>query len=122
MRIEDQSIIRVIQDYLHNRSFTDDSGKTHQMTCGVPRGSVLGPTLWNVLYDDILRLKTPEGITLVAYADDLAIVATAKKEEQLILKVNHTISLVEQWLNQHLLEMAPKKTESVLLIGRKKNT
>lgn len=30
-----------------------------EITCGIPQGSVLGPTLWNVLYDEVLRLRVP---------------------------------------------------------------
>lgn len=49
----------------------------------VPQGSVPGPTLWNLLYNDVcmyggvLRLRLPEGTKTVGFADDLALVATA---------------------------------------------
>ncbi|EFN83627.1 RNA-directed DNA polymerase from mobile element jockey, partial [Harpegnathos saltator] len=44
---------------------------------GVPQGSVLGPLLWNLTYDQVLRAETVEGCTLLCYADDTFIVATA---------------------------------------------
>lgn len=45
-------------------------------SAGVPQGSVLGPTLWNILYDDMLRLNRPPGVNVVAYADDVVLIAS----------------------------------------------
>ncbi|GBP53064.1 Retrovirus-related Pol polyprotein from type-1 retrotransposable element R1 [Eumeta japonica] len=38
---------------------------------GIPRGSVVGPALWNMLLDDLFRLPVPAGCRLKAYADDV---------------------------------------------------
>lgn len=34
---------------------------------------VLGPTLWNVVFGDLIRLTLLKEVELVAYADDLAV-------------------------------------------------
>jgi len=41
---------------------------------GIPQDSVLGPTLWNLGYDSILRLKLPVGCSALYYADDTLLV------------------------------------------------
>lgn len=40
---------------------------------------MLGPFLWNILYDGVFRLKLPLECQLIAHADDLALLARGQK-------------------------------------------
>lgn len=40
---------------------------------GVPQGSVFGPSLWNLLYNDVLSPELTRDATTMAFADDLGI-------------------------------------------------
>ena len=40
------------------------------MYCEVPQGSVLGPLLWNIVYDAVLRSPMLPDSALACYADD----------------------------------------------------
>jgi len=44
----------------------------------VPQGSVLGPLLWNAMYDGILRITMPDEARLIGFVDDVAIVEVAE--------------------------------------------
>lgn len=117
------SLIKIIQSYLSERKIlleADNIVKEIKVNSGVPQGSVLGPTLWNVLYDDLLRQDYPEGVTIIGFADDIALVARDKNERTLMNKVNTGLLMVANWMQGNLLELAPLKTQAVLLTKKRK--
>lgn len=62
--------------------------KSLYINSGVPQRSVLGQTLWNVLYEDLMEMEMYEGITLIEFADDVALVVTATNESILMNTVS----------------------------------
>lgn len=85
------------------------------MTCGVPQGSVLGPTLWNIFYDDLLRLKLPAGTQTIGFADDLALLVVNHTTEGLEATTNEALFIINDWITQSGLTLAHQKTEAVML-------
>lgn len=121
----DESLICVIASYLSERMIlleTENGIRQRDINSGVPQGSVLGPTLWNVLYDDLLTSEMPDGIVLIGFADDLAMVATAKSENLLISLVNRGLQRVANVIKGLKLKLAPAKTEAVLLTKKRQLT
>jgi hypothetical protein len=114
-----QWIIAMIQDYFCDR-FVEDGDLRVRISCGVPQGSVLEPTLWNLLYDGILQIEMPLGTRLVAFADDLAVLTMGRTEADLVSTTEDALTRVARWMEQNSLRMEPSKTEAVLLIGRRR--
>jgi hypothetical protein len=85
------------------------------VTCGVPQGSVLGPTLWNAAYDDLLKLDLPQGVQLVGFADDLAVVGRARTGPLLEAIMNPALDAIDRWMRGRGLELAHQKSEAVML-------
>ena len=118
----DRHLVEVVRSYLSDRTLIVGGTNTVKLTCGVPQGSVLGPLLWNVYYDGVLGVEVPDGTTLVGYADDLALVTVARSGSELTNKINTALVAVTAWLKGKGLQLAPEKTEVVLLSGRRKLT
>lgn len=113
---------KIIADYLTDRKLILTEDKEMELTCGVPQGSILGPTLWNVYYDGIFRLKMPPEVYLVGYADDLALVINGNTGRAISHKAEQAIDTIHSWMERMGLKMAPGKTEAVILVGRRKLT
>lgn len=61
----DQYLWNITDDYLKDRTLefqTTNGTRSINVTAGVPQGAVLGPDLWNIGYDDLLKTSLPEDI------------------------------------------------------------
>ena len=88
-----------------------------EMTCGAPEGSGVGPLVWNVIYDDFLRL--PAGTSIIGFADEALVVCAADDVRILELRINESLWWAERWLDSRCLKMAPEKTEALLVTDRR---
>ena len=73
--------MEILNNYFQDRKvifLTDEREQKYILTAGGPQGSVLGALLWNIMYDGVLRLRLPNGTTIVSFADDIAMVSVAK--------------------------------------------
>lgn len=112
--------INMVMSYLTDRKIQDPLGKIRDVTCGVPQGSILGPTLWNAYYDDVLRIDKEDGVEFIAYNDDLAVLVKGYNKEVLENKSTRMMVRIMAELESMGLKVAVRKTEVVLLQAKRR--
>lgn len=117
-------ICRIIRSYLSERTveytWRDGNMAIKEMTAGVPQGSVLGPMLWNLGYDSVLRGERVQGCEVLCYADDTLILVEADSIEVAKEKAKRQANLVLDAIRRLGLNVAIEKTEAIVFYGRRK--
>ena len=87
-------LLRMIHDYLSDRLVIYEGDKwslKEEMTCGAPQGSRVGPLVWDVMYDDFLRIDLPPGTSIIGFADEALVVYAADDVKILELRINDSL-------------------------------
>ena len=105
-------------NYLFNRkqqvSFQNAMSNPEVVTRGVPQGSILGPLLFLLAFDDVG--SSLQECDVIMYADDTVIYTSAKDSEELQIKLSSDFHRVADWLenNELIANMKPGKTECMI--------
>ncbi|XP_073349448.1 uncharacterized protein [Pagrus major] len=93
------------------------SSRTHKIKCGVPQGSILGPTLFNLYMLPIGDVIRRHGINFHSYADDTQLyIAVSPDDTGPIDALFNCILDIRSWMAANFLQLNQDKTE-VLVIG-----
>ncbi|GBP42642.1 Retrovirus-related Pol polyprotein from type-1 retrotransposable element R1 [Eumeta japonica] len=115
------NLYKLLCDYFNDRRvgfFVDSEVVWKRSTMGCPQGSVLGPTLWNILLDDLMGLLFPAGVKTVAYADDGTVLVEAPSRAEVEWRSNAALDLMQKWGERNRLMFSPAKTCTMTVKGR----
>ena len=102
----------IIKSYFGNRlqkvKLNNATSHLESVNVGVPQGTILGPLLF-LLYINDLLLDIPKD-EIVSYADDTALVTSAKTWKEVEIKMNETLHKISTWLALNKLSLNTDKT------------
>ena len=101
--------------FLQNRQarvrFNGVLSNSQKMRQGLPQGSVLAPILFLFYINELADLLPPDP-TISMYADDVSILATARKLEEAERSAQQTVDIVVAWSKEWKLNLNASKSES----------
>ena len=106
-------VVSILKDYFSGRKVSTGAG-TRSIDRGCPQGSVLGPLLWNIVYDAILEMLSEMGILAFAFADDTLLILPAYNKAKLLAKVNVATEAIIEKFVEFGLKLNCSKTEVVI--------
>ena len=105
------------EPYLNNRkqfcSLNGQHSKARDVTCGIPRGSCLGPLLFIIYLNDLEKCLKFSRASI--HADDTSVTIASDDVAKLIEDAHQELSNLSEWMRANKLSPNPKKTEFMII-------
>lgn len=112
-------LIKLIQSFLSNRSFAVSiqgaSSRKYKILAGVPQGSVLSPTLYNLFTSDLNFSKCEKGM----FADDTTIQFSSKNPTKIVKNLNLACKELSNYSTKWKIKLNHGKTKAAFFTRRK---
>lgn len=86
---------------------------------GVAQGGVTSPVSFSLVADSLIKLLKDLGLTVIGYADDLAIGFSHSKLERTISQIKIATRAIEKWCDETGLDVNPDKTQMVCFSNKR---
>lgn len=114
-------IIKIVASFLKDREFEvhvgNEHSTKHQISYGVPQGSVLSPSLYCLFIHDIPNLK---GCLISLYADDTGISASSRFIKGLTKTLRKGANKLIKFYKRWKISINPEKTAVIFHSRRRK--
>ena len=110
-------MLNFINDFMTNRSFrlkaeghiTDN----YKLENGTPQGSIISPTLFNVMIDDLFK-GIPQKVNTSQFADDGALWVSHYDLHTAVETMQTALNKVNEWTQQWGFQLSTSKTKSIV--------
>lgn len=115
------TMLNIFRDYLTDRKqcvkIGDYISDEQCLQYGVPQGSILGPTLFQIYVNHLCQLKINK-CEIFVYADDTALIISGKDWSEANLIAKDSLKIVMNWLHCNLLTLNIEKTKFITFGNR----
>jgi len=105
-----------LSDYLNNRyqyvQYENTKSDQQKITCGVPQGSILGPTLFILYINDMHRVSNV--LDFILFADDTSILFSGKDIDLTCHTLNTELNKLCDWFAVNKLSLNIEKTNYMI--------
>ena len=111
-----QSSLKWFISYFSNRrqyvSYKNCFSPMLPVEYGVPQGSIIGPVLFVIFINDII--KSDIDSSLILFADDTSVFLHDRCPETLIARATRSLGNIKSWLNKNRLTLNNQKTQYII--------
>ena len=116
------NVLAWFKSYLLNRQikvkYRNVLSETYEMTYGTPQGSVLGPLMYIILANDLVKIL--RCCNCVTFADDTMVFASGSNRRVFYLKVNSDLYRLTEWFDSNYLTLNIDKSKYIIFRPRRK--
>lgn len=105
-------IVAIIQSYLSDRYLIVNE-ELMKLSSGAAQGSVVGSLFWNLVYDEVVRIRIDPS-RIIAYADDLLVILKSYPE-RILEESSRVTKKIGKKLEEKGLTLEPEKTEALFI-------
>ena len=113
-------LLASVHSFFSDREVTVSFGSvsvSKGLSLGCPQGSIISPLLWNIYFNSIFDIPRNKFISMVAYADDLAILSSHYSSSLCESLLNNFLANVWEWSIQKKISFNVIKSVIMVLKG-----
>jgi len=114
----------MVKDFLCDRTAHVTLGSSlssKRVTKCCPQKSVSGPTLWNIIISDLIKLLSNEAnVKIVVFADDIMIMLQGPSLLDILKKMQTSLQTIDNWRKGNRLKISKDKSALMPMFTRNK--